>query len=646
VGSASPPTLVLAVDQGEELFLAEGEAEARAFLALIRELIHADSPSIIVVFTIRSDNYERLQLARELQGLRQNTLSLPPMPKGAYTEVIRGPARRLHDTRRPLRIDEALVDRLLTDIEAGGAKDALPLLAFTLERLYLEYGAGGELTVADYQALGGIQGSIEAAVERALKAADVDPTIPRERAARLTLLRRALIPWLAGIDPDTGAPRRRVARWSEIPVEGRPLIQQLVEQRLLATDLARDSGEITVEPAHESLLRKWSLLEGWLIEDAGLLAVLEGVKRAARDWNANARNSAWLAHAADRLAAAERLQDRPDLAADLEPGDREYLAACRQAESDALSRKRRYQTLIYGMLLGIIAGLVGWINQAYLKEQAHWYTTVRPYRVANIDHYVLSPEAERALQPLQRFRECASACPEMVVLPAGAITIGSPDTEQYRAPNESPRHTVTIAKPFAVSRFDVTFADWDACARLGGCPALGDTGMGRGTKPVINVTWAEAQQYAAWLARMTGRPYRLLTETEWEYAARAGTTTAWYWGDAIGRGNANCVGCGSAWDNRETSPVGSFKPNAFGLYDMAGNVWQWVEDCFHDSYAGGPADGSAWTSADCNRHVERGGSWDYAEGGLRSASRHWVSAASKGNDLGFRLARTLNNGSG
>jgi formylglycine-generating enzyme required for sulfatase activity len=142
--------------------------------------------------------------------------------------------------------------------------------------------------------------------------------------------------------------------------------------------------------------------------------------------------------------------------------------------------------------------------------------------------------------------------------------------------NEGPQHKVTIAKPFAVSKFAVTFDEWDACVVLGGCPQASDSGFGRGKRPVINVNWDDAQQYVAWLSRMTGRPYRLLTEAAWEYAARAGSTTAYFWGDEIGVGNANCKGCGNQTDNRETSPVGSFKPNAFGLYDTHGNVWQWV----------------------------------------------------------------------
>jgi formylglycine-generating enzyme required for sulfatase activity len=192
-----------------------------------------------------------------------------------------------------------------------------------------------------------------------------------------------------------------------------------------------------------------------------------------------------------------------------------------------------------------------------------------------------------------------------------------------------------------VSKFDVTFTDWDACFAVGGCPQLDDRGKGRGTRPVIYVNWRQAQQYVAWFSQMTGKPYRLLTEAEWEYAARAGTMTPYYWGDEIGTGNANCNGCGSQWDGKEPAPVGSFPANAFGLYDMAGNVYQWVEDCEHDDYVGAPTDGSAWTSGDCSSRIVRGGSWFVPPVDLRSASRPWDSPELGYDGLGFRIARTL-----
>jgi hypothetical protein len=269
VDAATKPrlaTLVLAIDQGEELFLAEGMDEARNFLASLRDLLTGDTPSVIVLFTIRSDNYESLQLARELDGVTQATFSLPPMPKGAYAAVIKGPANRLEGTPRALKIDDALVEALLTDIEAGGAKDTLPLLAFTLERLYHEFGSGGYLGLEHYRQLGGIQGSIHAATIRALQAAGNMTGALNDHSAQLTLLRRVLIPWLVVVDLDTGLPRPRAAQLSDIPKEARPLIHHLVDQRLLSVDVRSDSGESTIEVS-ETLLRHWDVVQGWLLED-------------------------------------------------------------------------------------------------------------------------------------------------------------------------------------------------------------------------------------------------------------------------------------------------------------------------------------------------------------------------------------------
>jgi formylglycine-generating enzyme required for sulfatase activity len=299
------------------------------------------------------------------------------------------------------------------------------------------------------------------------------------------------------------------------------------------------------------------------------------------------------------------------------------------------------QVAIYALLVGVIASLAGIIEKEPIKEQLNWFAVMRPYRVANFDPYVLKPDVERVLKPPASFRECAKDCPEMIVIPAGAFTMGSPATEQGRFTSEGPQHKVTIAKPFAVSKYDVTFADWDACVSVGGCPKAADSDLGRDTKPVINVGWDDAQTYVAWLSKMTGQPYRLLTEAEWEYAARVGTTTPYYWGEDIGKGNANCSGCGSKWDNQQTSPVGSFAANQFGLYDMAGNVWQWVQDCYHPDYNGAPSDGSAWASGNCGIRFVRGGSWYFAPQYLRSAFRNWSSAGNRNNGLGFRVGRTL-----
>jgi formylglycine-generating enzyme required for sulfatase activity len=263
---------------------------------------------------------------------------------------------------------------------------------------------------------------------------------------------------------------------------------------------------------------------------------------------------------------------------------------------------------------------------------------------------------EKALKPKDTFKECAN-CPEMMVVPAGSFTMGSPTGEPGRSADEGPQHTVTIARPSAVGRFAVTFDEWDACAADGGCnqvevlAGLGnvlkpykpsDDGWGRGRRPVINVSWDDAKAYVAWLSKKTGKSYRLLSAAEYEYATRAGTQTAYPWGNAIGTNNANCHACGSQWDARQTAPVGSFAPNGFGLYDMVGNVEEWMEDCYHDSYVGAPTDGSAWIEgADCSSRIVRAGSWFFAPAFLRSAKRYWFTTDYRLNYLGFRVARTL-----
>lgn len=244
-----------------------------------------------------------------------------------------------------------------------------------------------------------------------------------------------------------------------------------------------------------------------------------------------------------------------------------------------------------------------------------------------------------AAQPGKTVRDCPS-CPELVVVPAGSFMMGS----NKGKPDEKPVHKVTIAKPFAVGKFEVTFAEWDACVAAGGCQHKPlDEGWGRGKRPVIDVSWDFiTKQYLPWLSRKTGKTYRLLSEAEWEYAARAGTTNVYSWGDDVGKGNANCDGCGSQWENKHTAPVGSFKANPFGLHDMYGNVWERVQDChLADDYKDAPTDGSARNKKDCEAHVLRGGSWRDSPRYLRAAYRGRDNPDFRSFYDGFRVARDL-----
>lgn len=231
--------------------------------------------------------------------------------------------------------------------------------------------------------------------------------------------------------------------------------------------------------------------------------------------------------------------------------------------------------------------------------------------------------------------------PEMVAVPAGKFRMGCVDNSKDCSDAEKPVHTVTVPA-FEMGKYEVTFDQWDACVADGGCTHVpGDRGWGRGNRPVIDVSWNEIQAYLAWLSRKTGKRYRLPSEAEWEYAARAGSEAAYWWGDAVGSGNANCESCGSRWDNKQTAPVGSFKPNRFGLYDVHGNVYEWGADCWHDNYKSAPPDGSAWTTGECKYRVLRGGSWIIDPQNLRSANRIDFTAVNRGSSIGFRVARTV-----
>lgn len=257
---------------------------------------------------------------------------------------------------------------------------------------------------------------------------------------------------------------------------------------------------------------------------------------------------------------------------------------------------------------------------------------------------VLTADETCALQRGDVFQECAD-CPRMVVVPAGSFTMGSPFNEPGRLLDEGPPREVKIAQAFAMGEFDVTkdeFAAFAKDARYEAGTDWQNPGFSQtGSHPVVSVSWGDAQAYVAWLSRRTGATYRLLSESEWEYSARAGTATAYFWGAEVGKNHANCFSCGSRWDSKGTSPAGSFAPNPFGLYDMHGNAWQWVQDCYQDSYKGAPTDGSPIVSVECGQRVVRGGSWFFYPRFLRAAVRSRYDPTFRINYLGFRVARTL-----
>jgi formylglycine-generating enzyme required for sulfatase activity len=611
---AKPPAFFLYIDQGEELYVRAELRQRRRFSEILVQGLR--DPRLRALMSIRSDFMGAFQGDEPLFDARWQ-IDVPPLREAQLREVVSRPAALLS-----ARFE---TDRLAVDIARRTAEEsakdagALPLLSYLLDDMWTQMVKRGDGMLRLPPAAMEIGGVL---VERA-------NAFLSHRPQSEDALRRLLTLKLATVRED-GEPTRRRAFRSEFSEEEWRLVSELADHpnRLLVT-ATPEGGEAYAEVAHEAIFRRWEKLRDWIAAEREFLAWKSGLEAARRAWLATpdkSKNDALLmgfalTQAQSKLAA--RAADMPEV-------DRDFVALSRKAMA---RRRLRVQALVGVLIAGMVAGLAAWRNEQWLKEQIYWF--------ANVRSRVLTAAQERALKPKNSFKECAD-CPEMVVVPAGDFMMGSPKEEVGHSNDEEPRHQVTIAKPFAVSRFELTFNEWDTCAAHRDCDAnISASGWGRLRQPVINVSWDDAQRYVAWLSRMTGQPYRLLSEAEWEYAARAGSDKTYSWGDDIGKGNANCDGCGSRWDNKQTAAVGSFPANAFGLYDMHGNVYEWVLDCYSDNYDGAPTDGTARTTGDCSRRVVRGGSWSGDPQDLRSASRNGTVAGVRDVNFGFRVGRTL-----
>jgi formylglycine-generating enzyme required for sulfatase activity len=246
------------------------------------------------------------------------------------------------------------------------------------------------------------------------------------------------------------------------------------------------------------------------------------------------------------------------------------------------------------------------------------------------------PAAKTSTAASGESKDCAT-CPVMVSLPAGSFTMGSNSDD----PSEKPPHRVTIAAPFAIGKYEVTVEQWNACADASACPRLAAENNSLKNAPARDLSWDDAQLYVKWLAKTTGKPYRLPTEAEWEYADRAGTTSKYWWGDQMRKGHANCKDCGDPWHKEGPESVGSFAANPYGLHDMNGSVWEWVGDCWHNSYQNAPNDGRAWDAPGCNMRVIRGGSWREGSDYMLTSTRFKYSQSVRQSQDGFRVAKDL-----
>lgn len=660
---ARPPAPVIAIDQGEELFAPENAAESERLLAMLASLLKSPPTDVdpYVLLTIRADSVEALWQRLPVLGLdAPETLPLLPLAPDAYRDIILKPAAVYSARVRPITVEPELVSALARN--TSGA-DALPLLAFTLERLFGEAGTDGKLTLARYEGMGGLEGSIDRALADARRKAGT--------GGSEQVLHDLFIPQLATWDPAANAAKRLVAKETELTAGDRaplaPLANALVDARLLTR------GRDTIEVAHEALLRR-PPIAGWLDRHKDGLKLRDDVLKEAKEWSDRGKQPSDLVRRGDRLGNAEKIAADPIFKAALAPANT-YLAACRNDENAAARAAGRRRAAIYTLMLGVIAALTAVIYKEPLLALAHEVTTVRPYIAASVTPHLLTEDRERALKARDTFRECEKLCPEMIAIPAGTFVMGSPDgktpvigldgkpkngplepAEKGREADEGPQRQVKITA-FAAGKHEVTFDDYMECVRLKGCVLVSDSGYGTGRKPVINISWDEAKRYVEWLARMTGKPYRLLTEAEWEYAARAGSQTVYSFGnderELCKHANfadltlrkvapAGWVTSDACEDKQSvTALVGSYSANAFGLHDMHGNVNEWTEDCYVDNYNGAPTDGSARQTSDCKLRVARGGSWGDEPQNLRAASRGRGTPDDRDNSLGFRVGRSL-----
>ncbi len=367
----------------------------------------------------------------------------------------------------------------------------------------------------------------------------------------------------------------------------------------------------------------------WIREHTRLLEL-------AIDWDRAEKPRDKLLRGTAIIEADNWCKYRPTKAPPIEQSIIKFVDASRTDELHRTRVANRVKAAFIGFAAILTIAYFAWRNEAFLREKYFQYTAIH--------NYVLTEEDEKKLNVGDVFTECRSRgesvstlCPEMVVIPAGSYVMGS-GMPEARA-NEKPPHRVAIGYQFAVSKYEITALQWYSCVENGACPEAG----GAGDQPVNGVSWNDAIYYSKWLSRLTGRSYRLLSEAEWEYVARSNTSGERYWGNALGENNANCKDCGSIWDDSAPAPVGSFGANAFGLHDTLGNVWEWVNDNWHNDYSlNPPVNGDAWLGDDGNR-VVRGGGWYDEEVNISASSRftHGLSPDFKSSGLGFRLARDL-----
>jgi len=606
--------VLIFIDQFEEFFSLVDSKYQDAFVNFLELVLKTERLRTVV--TLRADFYHRCMEWPVLDRLLAEghyPLLAPRM--GALHEMINRPAERAG-----LQFEEGLAQRILDD--TGTEPGALALMAFALFELWNESKEDGRsLTYAAYQSFNGVHGAIGKRAEDTFKNLEGEKTVLE---AALDLVFRKLVE----VD-ERGVATRRRALLSQITdgTTAETLVRAMTDARLLVTsqrekdsqgekDSRGKNDEAMVEVAHEAIFTNWPRLSEWIDDHAGELRTCRSLTRAARDWqDAGAPR---FSHLPDRATLRQYRKVWPacSLGEDVEEVQRFMGAA----------RRRRLLWDGFMVLIVLFISLVS--LHIWLRNQEMNWNVLQIWACAQIGLYD-GPAMVEIPGTDDPFQMGSSGCVKY-----------SPDSFELQFEG-CPQHPVKIGL-FWIGKYEVTFDEYSAFVldidEIKLPPS--HEGWGRGSRPVINVSWDDARAYAAWLKEVTGKSFRLPTEAEWEYAVRAGTTTEYFFGD-----DEDKLG-DYAWyqDNSggKTHLVGQKKPNSWGLYDMTGNVWEWVEDDWHKNYKGAPPDGRAWAGNPRGaERVIRGGSWYYGAHDCRTAFRYNYSAGGRDASIGFRLARSV-----
>lgn len=545
--------------------------EGAKFLAFLCAALDREDSPLMVLATLRSDFLGSFQEHPAIRGLRVELFAVPQMETDDFASVIEDPARIAG-----LELGPGLVQAMISDTKTS---DALPLLAFTLRELHESLGQSKLLTFDQYRDIGRLEGCIARAAEFVLKA---KPLSESETAD----LRSALLSMVQVNDNDQHA--KQPAQWNLLPASSHDVLERFVSARLLIS--SEDKNERKLEVAHEALFRAWPRLAEWLKDNKSFLIWQQRLNLKRKEWEVSTRSSDLLLRGYPLTEALDWFEKKPD---DVSPAEREFVTA---SNTRKIKSRIAVVTIAVAMLL-IVGGPFVWMWKESVSVKYATFALLAWLHLVSVSE------------------------PVMVEIPGGDFLQGDLVTR----PN-NPLRKVTV-KGFMIGKYEVTFEEYDRYVELTDGRPPNDENLGRQRRPVTDVMWEDAVGYAKWLSKATGKRYRLPTDAEWDYAARSGEQDTVWAGTsdenqlkdyAVYGGNSNQVGL-----------VGTKKPNGFGLYDMSGNVWELVEDCF------------AKAGNECGFHTVRGGCIVNKPKELRVSYQHPNNVGYRGNLTGFRLAQDI-----